>query len=325
MTLEEGIKERHKRQEKKAKVAGIIACSVFTAFFAYGIWISQDIVARVAIGVVWFVFMGVSVVIMAIRKLKRGEANMPEEGTYDRPYFHKRARRKRNIAVLTIVLLICVTTAMIFGVDSHLKNRYSDPILVAENFAMGFVLQGPGQMKKWSSKDIHGQIDEGDYMGLMIPSIEWDSDGLQMVGWSRLGDTIVVSHQYRDSRFDGDLMDTVLCTVVLQPEDRPSLWEKLRDFVNRSSSLHRRRWIVVNFLSEGRLEDYLDKLEEYIETQPFPPDIDSEWVERLWETGQKRIEFETEWSKSYMKKQHTEVYTRYKKYLVYLLAIGFGR
>ena len=121
-----------------------------------------------------------------------------------------------------------------------------------------------------------------------------------------------------------------MCTVVLEPEDRPSLWEKVGDFVNRSSSLHKRRWIVVNFLSEGHLEHYLDKMDKYIEAQPLPPDIDSEksydeWGKRLWETIQKKMQFETEWSTSYMKKQHTEVYTLYKKYLIYLRLIGFGK
>ncbi|GAH70812.1 unnamed protein product, partial [marine sediment metagenome] len=54
MTLKEEIEERQKRREKKEMITGIIACSGFTAFFVYAIWVCQDIVPRVALGLVWF-------------------------------------------------------------------------------------------------------------------------------------------------------------------------------------------------------------------------------------------------------------------------------
>lgn len=238
--------------------------------------------------------------------------------------------KKAKMKMLIIILLICAAVGIIFGVDTYNKNRYCNPTLVAENFAMFYLIEDPNLMKEWSYKNIHKRIDELNYIPIGGSSAWWNSDGLRLLSWSRLGETVVATYGYHDRRHDGELSEILLYTVVLQQKDNPSLWEKLRDFIRRSPSLHKRRWLVVDFFSNSHIFQYLDKLESYLAKRPVDfsvPDqeILKKWEQEIWRVAQEEVEFETKWSALQKMRQHTKTDILYKQYLAYLKHIGANK
>jgi len=229
--------------------------------------------------------------------------------------------------ILIIILLICVAVGIIFGVDTYNKNRYCDPISVGQNFTTSYLIQHADEMKKWSYKDIHKRIDNLNYTLIMLPRWwELGPDKTQLLALSRLRSIVVASYGYRFSSFDGKLSDFLLYTVVLEIKNIPSLWEKLGDFVRRSISLHRTRWLVVDFFSNSDVSEYIAKVEKQLEKRPddfwrLRDEELKDWGERIWIEVQKNIEFQTKWSESQKIKQHMETDILYKQYLLYLKRI----
>lgn len=185
--------------------------------------------------------------------------------------------------VLIIILLICAGVGITFGVDTYNKNRYCDPTLVARNFAMSYLIEDPSEMKKWSYDNVYSRIDELNYVPIGGSSYWWNSDGLRLLSWCRLGETVVATYGYHDRRLDGEVSDILLYTVVLQQKDSPALWEKLRDLIRRSPSLHKRRWLVVDFFSNSHILEYLDKLENWSAKQPVDFSVPDQEILEKWE------------------------------------------
>lgn len=224
-----------------------------------------------------------------------------------------------------VIMLMCIAVAALLGADSYNKNRYRNPVLVGENFVTAYLFEDPEEMKKWSWEDLDEQIDNLGYIPILMEGYAWDPDGIELVGWSRIGKTVVASYGYRDSLFDGESSDTVLCTVALQPRHTLSLWEKLEAFIERSTlpSSTKERWFVVNFFSDSRMWDYLER---YRQEPPSNLGLSAdEQFEELIEGWKKQREFENNWSLSQIMRQHTEMKILYTLYLEYLKQIGVGK
>jgi len=84
---------------------------------------------------------------------------------------------------------------------------------------------------------------------------------------------------------------------VLQQKDNPSLWEKLRDFIRRSTSLHKKKWLVVDFFSNNHILEYLDEVDSHLLEQPIDfsvagQEVLKKWGQHIWRAAQKEAEFE---------------------------------
>ena len=175
--------------------------------------------------------------------------------------------------------------------------------------------------------DVHKRIDELNYVPVGGSSYWWNPDGLRLLSWSRLGETIVTTYGYHDRRLDGGLSQIPLYTIVLQQKDNPSLWEKLRDFIRRSTSLHKKRWLVVDFFSNSHILEYLDEVDSHLLEQPIDfsvadQEVLKKWGQHIWRAAQKEAEFEAKWSVSYKMRQYKEIDILYRQYLAYLKLIG---
>ena len=216
---------------------------------------------------------------------------------------------RRSTRAFAIALLICVGLGLTFRVDSYYKNRYRNPTWVAENFAKSYLTEEPDRMRRWSDKDIHSRIDDLRYVSVDRPYL-WKRDKLQLLAWSRLEDTIVATYGYRDYPFlFEEPSDIPLYTLVLQPRDKPSLWERFKDVFSRYGSLHETRWLVVDFFSDSHLLEYLKQVEGYEEeyylslSSLSDEDRELRWKAKVgvWE---KSAEFQNEWGASQKIEQH---------------------
>jgi len=222
---------------------------------------------------------------------------------------------------IIIVFLIIGIPSIIFITDDNRISKYENPFEVGKAFSYYYMTKSSEDMKNKADKIIYEKIDGLQYYNstLLNDNINyWDN--VELVCSRKIWNTIVCTYSYYE--YDKNL--SFLYSVVLKPTGLPSLWEKTKDFIYLkvpfgdkfiSSTIHKQRWLVVDFFTTDDFENYYitsqknindlinqDKIDEFLSTNKKELEQSLLIAQKMWNWNNSN-----EWDKREMIRQNREI------------------
>ena len=169
--------------------------------------------------------------------------------------------------IIVILLIICIPS-IIFIADDKIRSYYENPFKVGKVFSYYYMTKSSEDMKSKADKIIYEKIDDLQYLApYNYDAISWDN--FELVCSRKFWQTIICTYTYYE--YGKNL--SFLYSVVLKPTGLPSLWERTKDFIYIkvpfgdkfiSSTIHKQRWLVVDFFTTDDFENYYITSQEKI-------------------------------------------------------------
>ena len=161
---------------------------------------------------------------------------------------------------LVIIFLIIGIPSIIFIADDNIRGYYENPFKVGKVFSYYYMTKSSEDMKSKADKIIYEKIDDLQYLApYNYDAISWDN--FELVCSRKFWQTIICTYTYYE--YGKNL--SFLYSVVLKPTGLPSLWDRTKDFLYIkvpfgdkfiSSTIHKQRWLVVDFFTTDDFENY---------------------------------------------------------------------
>ena len=161
---------------------------------------------------------------------------------------------------IIIIFLIIGIPSIIFIADDKIRSYYENPFKVGKVFSYYYMTKSSEDMKSKADKIIYEKIDGLQYLApYNYDTNSWDI--FELVYSRKIWNTIVCTYAYYE--YGKNL--SFLYSVVLKPTGLPSLWERTKDFIYIkvpfgdkfiSSTIHKQRWLVVDFFTTDDFENY---------------------------------------------------------------------
>ena len=220
--------------------------------------------------------------------------------------------------IIIVLLIICIPS-IIFIADDKNRSYYENPFKVGKVFSYYYMTKSSEDMKSKADKIIFEKIDGLQYLApYNYDTNSWDIFGL--VCSRKFWNTIVCTYAYYE--YGKNL--SFLYSVVLKPTGLPSLWERTKDFIYTkvpfgdkfiSSTIHKQRWLVVDFFTTDDFENYYitsekndinlvnqGKADEFISTINKEIEQSLLIAQKMWDWNNAN-----EWGKSEMLQQNREI------------------
>jgi len=220
---------------------------------------------------------------------------------------------------IIIVFLIIGIPSIIFVTDDNRRSKYENPFTIGKAFAYYYMTKSSEDMKLYSDKKIYEKIDGLQYL---VPYIYEHNycDDVELICSRKIWNTIVCTYAYYE--YGKNL--SFLYSVVLKPTGLPSLWERTKDFIYTkvpfgdkfiSSTIHKQRWLVVDFFTTDDFENYYitsekndinlvnqGKADEFISTINKEIEQSLLIAQKMWNWNNSN-----EWGKREMVRQNIEI------------------
>jgi len=218
-----------------------------------------------------------------------------------------------------ILFLIIVVPSIIFIGDNYLRSDHENPFRVGRAFSYNYMTKDSEGMMSWVDPTIYEKIDGLQYLApYNFGADYWDI--FELVYSRKIWNTIVCTYAYYE--YGKNL--SFLYSVVLKPTGLPSLWEKTKDFIYFkvpfgdnfiSSTIHKQRWLVVDFFTTDDFENYYitsqekifelknkEKINEFLST--FEKELEQTLLiaQKFWNWNNSN-----EWGKMEMVRQNREM------------------
>ena len=220
--------------------------------------------------------------------------------------------------IIIVFLIICIPS-IIFIADDKNRSYYENPFKVGKVFSYYYMTKSSEDMKSKADKIIFEKIDGLQYLApYNYDTNSWDIFGL--VCSRKFWNTIVCTYAYYE--YGKNL--SFLYSVVLKPTGLPSLWERTKDFIYTkvpfgdkfiSSTIHKQRWLVVDFFTTDDFENYYitsekndinlvnqGKADEFISTINKEIEQSLLIAQKMWNWNNSN-----EWGKREMVRQNIEI------------------
>ncbi len=220
---------------------------------------------------------------------------------------------------IVIVFLIIGVPSIIFIADDNRRNKYENPFEIGKAFSYYYMTKSSEDMKLCADKNIYEKIDGLQYP---VPYIYehnyWDD--VELICSRKIWNTIVCTYAYYE--YGKNL--SFLYSVVLKPTGLPSLWDRTKDFIYIkvpfgdkfiSSTIHKQRWLVVDFFTTDDFENYYitsqeesfdlinqDKIDEFLSIIEKELEQSLLIAQKMWNWNNSN-----EWGKREMVRQNREI------------------